>query len=413
MVNFVTTYCLRRKLNITHWKINFNMTKNIVIMLILFQEISSACENVQVRPFTQNILVNKNGRFNIWIEDLKQNFQQKLWINVSGRNSHSLTIHQYVTVNANVSTTVNFVAHKPGNLLIGFQKESEKTSDTRGINDTFVHVFVIKSEKIEILSEIIGWVYCTAWVISCYPQVYTNFRRRSVIGLNLDYVTCDFLGFFVYTIFNIGLFWIDPLKKEYTEQHPQQINPVEINDVFVSLHCFIFTAIVGLQCIFYEKGGQKISLPCKIFLFFSLTRIFVLFILTCCIDSGNFTWLDFVTSVSSLKLVITFFKYVPQLVMNYQRKSTLGFNVFACILDLIGGLGSLFQALLLAFNSDDWFSVFEDPVKFGLALLTIFFDLIFVSQRYFFYRLSEVIFISDSQLDDQDTKKLSEDFEIE
>ena len=80
-------------------------------------------------------------------------------------------------------------------------------------------------------------------------------------------------------------------------------------------------------------------------------------------------------------------KYVPQAWMNYRRKSTEGWSIGNILLDFTGGVLSVLQMFLLASNYDDWSSIFGSPTKFGLGLFSILFDIIFILQHYFFYRL--------------------------
>lgn len=37
--------------------------------------------------------------------------------------------------------------------------------------------------------------------------------------------------------------------------------------------------------------------------------------------------------------------------------------------------------------ADDWQSIFGDPTKFGLGLFSVLFDIVFIVQHYFLYRL--------------------------
>ena len=39
----------------------------------------------------------------------------------------------------------------------------------------------------------------------------------SVIGLNFDFLSLNVVGFALYSVFNVGLFWIKPIQKEYFE----------------------------------------------------------------------------------------------------------------------------------------------------------------------------------------------------
>jgi hypothetical protein len=49
-------------------------------------------------------------------------------------------------------------------------------------------------------------------------------------------------------------------------------------------------------------------------------------------------------------LLITLLKYVPQAYMNFKRKSTYGWSIGTVLFDLIGGLLSLLQMLLIAYD---------------------------------------------------------------
>ena len=47
----------------------------------------------------------------------------------------------------------------------------------------------------------------------------------SVVGLNFDFLTLNVLGFTVYSIYNVGLFWIPSVIKEYQEENQTLILP--------------------------------------------------------------------------------------------------------------------------------------------------------------------------------------------
>ena len=66
------------------------------------------------------------------------------------------------------------------------------------------------------------------------------------------------------------------------------------------------------------------------------------------------SWLDFLTYASYIKLFITLIKYIPQVIMNYHHKSTKGWSIGNILLDMSGGLASLLQSILIAYNGDDW-----------------------------------------------------------
>lgn len=69
-------------------------------------------------------------------------------------------------------------------------------------------------------------------------------------------------------------------------------------------------------------------------------------------------WLDFLNVCSYIKLAITLIKYVPQAVMNYRRKSTVGWSIGNILLDFTGGTLSMLQMILNAYNySEDFLAL--------------------------------------------------------
>jgi hypothetical protein len=65
---------------------------------------------------------------------------------------------------------------------------------------------------------------------------------------------------------------------------------------------------------------------------------------------GVWHWLDFLNACSYIKLAITLIKYVPQVVMNYRRKSTVGWSIGNILLDFTGGTLSMLQMMLNSYN---------------------------------------------------------------
>lgn len=74
--------------------------------------------------------------------------------------------------------------------------------------------------------------------------------------------------------------------------------------------------------------------------------------------------------------------------MNYKRKSTIGWNVWTVLLDFAGGMLSLSQLMMDAYDMNDSSAITGNWVKFGLSFVSIFFDIIFIVQHYILYRLS-------------------------
>ncbi|XP_055885933.1 cystinosin-like isoform X1 [Biomphalaria glabrata] len=245
------------------------------------------------------------------------------------------------------------------------------------------HDKVMHSAVIDDIASVIGWIYFTAWTLSFYPQVFSNWKRKSVVGLSFDFVLFNMIGFIAYCCFNVGLYWIPSVKAEYFKEHKDGVSPVQINDVFFAIHAVAITLVVIIQCFIYERGTQKISVWSKVLVGFIFLYVIITLILTL---SGEMIWLDFLYNFSYIKLVVTCLKYTPQAYLNFKRKSTLGWSIGNVLLDFIGGWLSIIQMFLLAYNGDDWDSIFGNVTKFGLGLVTIVFDSLFIFQHYVLYR---------------------------
>lgn len=78
-----------------------------------------------------------------------------------------------------------------------------------------------------------------------------------------------------------------------------------------------------------------------------LCLMFVLIIF--CGVAAYFRWFSWLTPLiviiifSNIKLVISFIKYLPQLILNYRRKSTVGWTIYNILLDFSGGTLSIIQ----------------------------------------------------------------------
>lgn len=93
----------------------------------------------------------------------------------------------------------------------------------------------------------------------------------------------------------------------------------------------------------------------------------------------NLNWDTFLV-MGYCKAAISFVKYVPQVYLNYSRKSTVGWSLANVILDFLGGSLSFLQIVINAvalgepvFTGDAF-----NLVKFILSCMSILFDSIFL-----------------------------------
>ncbi|MBW0467240.1 hypothetical protein O181_006955 [Austropuccinia psidii MF-1] len=253
------------------------------------------------------------------------------------------------------------------------------------------------------LSTLIGWIYTFAWGISFYPQLVLNYKRKSVRGLSLDFLALNVVGFLCYSASTIGLLLSSTVRREYSERHKGGLPNVRFNDLVFALHALVLSLLTWLQSLHYKRdASQRVSPIVRTGIVLISFTIFCLIIWT--IDSESFTsphpflfrWIDLVTLLSTIKVYISFAKYLPQAYLNWKRQSTVGWSIQNILLDFTGGIFSLAQMLLDAGLDNEWDSMTSNPGKLGVALLAIGFDVVFMLQHYILYPQTS---LSDDQME--------------
>ncbi|KAJ1347024.1 hypothetical protein KIN20_001962 [Parelaphostrongylus tenuis] len=255
-------------------------------------------------------------------------------------------------------------------------------------NDVFVRVTVIKSHVINFLTTAVGWIYFSAWSLSFYPQIYLNFKRKSVTGLNFDFLLLNIIGFSFYSMYNLFMYCDPYVQAEYQTEHPRSPIPVLMNDVIFALHALTACVVTAAQCFFYERENQTVSKTC-----IALSSVLILFA-ACSALASLFKFisvLQLVMCFSYVKMVVTLSKYFPQMFFNFRRKSTVGWSIGNILLDFTGGFMDILQMILQCVNVSNWVAFYGNPVKFGLGLVSICFDIIFIIQHYVLYRGVKVV----------------------
>nr|GMC91663.1 cystinosin homolog isoform X2 [Ipomoea batatas] len=259
------------------------------------------------------------------------------------------------------------------------------------------------STPLEVLYNVLGWVAFVSWSISFYPQVW-----RSVIGLNFDFVVLNLTKHTSYLIYNASLFfgsavqrqypyesfllsivryWIDNLGISY-----MQMIPVAANDVAFSVHAVLLTAITLFQIAIYDRGTQKVSKSCT-----AIVSVAWLAIAVCVfIAIPKHSWLWLVSCFNILQVVMTVIKYIPQAVMNFRRKSTVGWSIGNILLDLLGGLTNYGQMAMQSIDQHSWVNFYGNIGKTLLSLVSVFFDILFIVQHYVLYPSRKAVTSDDA-----------------
>ncbi|KAI3922721.1 hypothetical protein MKW98_006852 [Papaver atlanticum] len=238
------------------------------------------------------------------------------------------------------------------------------------------------SIPLEITYEVLGWIAFFSWSFSFYPQVILNFRRKSVVGLNFDFVVLNLTKHSSYLIYNASLYFSPVVQRQYREKYGLgEMIPVAANDVAFSTHAVILTAFTLYQVYIYDRGTQKISRTCL-----AISSVVWVSAAVCVFMAWpSQSWLWLVTVFNSIQVFMTAIKYIPQAILNFTRKSTVGWSIGNILLDLLGGVTNYAQMATQSIDQGSWVNFYGNIGKTLLSLVSIFFDLLFMVQHYLLY----------------------------
>jgi len=189
------------------------------------------------------------------------------------------------------------------------------------------HDHALPTPWYRVLSAGIGYTYFLCWSVSFYPQVLTNFRRKTTAGLSADFCALNVLGFACYAAYNLSLFYSPAIQREYRNRHGEDSEiTVRSNDVAFAVHAFLIASATLFQIGYYDGFRVHTSN--------AITTVLVTLVVVICtapvlvVASNKLEWLDYLYVLSYVKIVITLIKYVPQMVLNIRRRSTHGFSKF-------------------------------------------------------------------------------------
>jgi cystinosin len=238
----------------------------------------------------------------------------------------------------------------------------------------------LPTEWYQYVSAVIGYVYFLCWSVSFYPQVISNYKRKTTHGLSADFCALNVVGFGCYTTYNASLFWSPAIRELYRKKYGSEVT-VQSNDVAFAIHALMLSSVTLAQIAYY-RGSQRPSkiIIAVIILVLTLCAVYPILVLY-----NFFSWLDYLYVLSFVKIGISLIKYVPQVILNHRRKSTQGWSIWNILLDFTGGVLSDLQLVLDCADMGDFSGITGNLAKFGLGSVSIFFDIIFMVQHYVIY----------------------------
>lgn len=278
------------------------------------------------------------------------------------------------------------------------------------MDEIFLRYLEQEKDALYYLSAVFGWIYFVAWSISFYGQLIENFRRKSVKGLNFDFEIYNLVGFTGYTIYTVRGYIDDNLGTGI----------VQIQDIFFAAHALLITLITIIQILYFYDPSDKDQKVSNITITIILVMIWGAILLV--IVENGFEYYDphvkenrkyifnSLVYLGWCKVVISLIKYIPQVVSNFRRRSTIGWNIHNILLDFTGGAFSFGQNIIDSFR--DEFSITSDDqskglniAKYALSIISMLFDIVFMVQHYILFKNSNSD-LGPAKLDDEIVDRL-------
>ena len=195
---------------------------------------------------------------------------------------------------------------------------------------------------------------------------------------------------------------------------------VQIQDIFFAAHALLITLITIIQILYFYDPSDKDQKVSNITITIILVMIWGAILLV--IVENGFEYYDphvkenrkyifnSLVYLGWCKVVISLIKYIPQVVSNFRRRSTIGWNIHNILLDFTGGAFSFGQNIIDSFR--DEFSITSDDqskglniAKYALSIISMLFDIVFMVQHYILFKNSNSD-LGPAKLDDEIVDRL-------
>jgi cystinosin len=241
------------------------------------------------------------------------------------------------------------------------------------------------------VSNVFNWIYFFSWTIGFYPQIYQNWSRKSTIGISSDKVLIDIFGYTCTTLFNVLIYFIPNESSHFVSLEVGHSTSIRRFDACLSCHELLLTFILAAQIAVYDGSSQRPSLvallACGIVSAFLL--IYGMFVVVNASDTGATltAWLFF---VSIMRIGVIFIRNFPQIALNYRRKSTVGWNITACLMGLTGWIARLLQLLFDRNDTNNWSNVTALVIMVVLITVSILCNAIFILQHFLWFAVRDI-----------------------
>lgn len=264
----------------------------------------------------------------------------------------------------------------------------------------------------KIIYDTIGWAALFFLAIRYLPQIYTNFKRKSVTGLAYDFSLISVLYHGYYVTLNIIFFAYGSRKPNGYQDHHIMI-PFAFLDIILMGFALMNSLLIFVQIVHYGLFGDsdrylgtryyneyitsyrnddlKLIKKYKFRRIFFYTKLIILMILFVAIfilsKKYEFKLFLFTEALFLLSLIVSLYRYISQFYLNYNRQATRGWNIYGVLFELCYGLLFVGRFIYIVAINESINDIGNTGIfDFLIGIFAVFFNLIFMIQHFYLYR---------------------------
>lgn len=222
--------------------------------------------------------------------------------------------------------------------------------------------------------------------MSLYPVLHLNYKLRCADSFSLDSLTLNIVGYMCYSYAIASQMFSQTVRAQYQLQFEGSLPLLSWADMFYTFHGLALQLLLLSQVILgphlwgfsTERRSLHISGGTKVILVGLAT-----FLIFQYYNNDDFRELNLVLNLSTVKLVISLIKYIPQVLLNMRRKSMYGLSRLQTGFDAAGAVFCLTE-LILKNKLPLLEAIDSNRGKVGITLVTLLFSAIFSLQFYLY-----------------------------
>lgn len=223
-------------------------------------------------------------------------------------------------------------------------------------------------DPLKIINGVFGIIYFVAWSIGFYYQIALIYRLKSGEGFSLDNQLLSNIGMIYYCVYNT--YYMITVRADFES----------ILDVVYSVQAVFLGLWILAASLYFPHGINKFNFSVGVVLAIVLMMALTYYVLGVRALGVPVSDLWFFLGITESWVCVV--KYLYQIFLNYDKKSTVGYAIEGVWGDILGAVCSLLQFVInkvIDQQDINW-------AKVLLAIISVVFDIVLLYQHYLVYK---------------------------